>query len=75
MGENAVLARALVEGVGVCAQALGPAFAVGGRCMYTVLIPLLERLADPSPSVSAAAWAAVGSICIHCGYSSFEHLV
>lgn len=75
IGENAALARALVEGVGVCARALGPDFVAGGRCMYTVLIPLLERIADPSPSVAAAASAAVGSICIHCGYSSFEQLV
>lgn len=75
LAENAVLARALLEGVGVCARALGRRFAAGGRVMYTVLIPLMERLADPSPSVAAAAAAAVGSICLHCGYGGLEELV
>ena len=36
---------------------------------------LLERLADPCPSVSAAAAAAIGSFCVHCGYPSFDELV
>ena len=75
IAENAVLARALLEGIGAFAHALGRRFAAGGRLMYTVLIPLLERLADPCPSVASSAAAAVGSLCLHSGYSSLEHLV
>lgn len=75
LAENAVLARSLVEGVGAMARALGPRFAARGRLMYTVLIPLFERLADPCPSVAAAAHAAVDSLCLHCGYRGLDALV
>ncbi len=75
LAQNAVLARALLEGVGAFARALGHRFAAGGRLMYTVLIPLLERLADPCPSVASSAAAAVGSLCLHSGYSGLEDLV
>ena len=75
LGENALLARVLLEGVGVFARALGARCRADGRLMYTVLIPVLERMADPCPSVSAAAAAAIGSLCVHCGYSTFDELV
>ncbi|CAL8470133.1 g9675 [Coccomyxa elongata] len=75
LAQNAVLAKALLEGVGAFARALGHRFAAGGRLMYTVLIPLLERLADPCPSVASSAAAAVGSLCLHSGYSGLEDLV
>ncbi len=75
LAENAVLARTLVEGVGALARALGPRFAARGALMYTVLIPLFERLADPCPSVAAAAHTAVDSLCLHCGYSGLDALV
>ena len=75
LGENALLARVLLEGVGAFARALGGRYRASGRLMYTVLIPLLERLADPCPSVSAAAAAAIGSLCVHSGYASFDELV
>lgn len=75
LGENALLARVLLEGVGSFARALGMRYRRNGRLMYTVLIPVLERLADPCPSVSAAAGAAMGSLCLHSGYSSFNELV
>ncbi len=70
-----MLTRALLEGVGAFARALGRRYAAGGRLMYTVLIPVLERLSDPCPSVASAASAAVGSICLHCGYAGLEELV
>ena len=73
LGENALLARVLLEGVvGVFARALGARCRADGRLMYTVLIPVLERMADPCPSVSAAAAAAIGSLCAHGGYSTFR---
>ena len=75
LGENALLARVLLESVGSFARALGMRYRQNGRLMYTVLIPVLERLADPCPSVSAAAGAAMGSLCLHSGYSSFTELV
>ena len=75
LGENALLARVLLEGVGVFARALGARCRSNGRLMYTVLIPVLERMADPCPSVSAAAAAAIGSLCAHGGYSTFDELV
>ncbi|KAK9915923.1 hypothetical protein WJX75_006066 [Coccomyxa subellipsoidea] len=75
LAENALLARALLEGVGAFGRALGRRYAAGGRLMFTVLIPALERLADPCPSVASAASAAVASICLHCGYTGLEELV
>ncbi|CAL5218647.1 g350 [Coccomyxa viridis] len=75
LGENALLARVLLEGVGAFARALGGRYPASGRLMYTVLIPLLERLANPCPSVSAAAAVAIGSLCVHSSYASFDELV
>ena len=75
LGENALLTRVLLEGVGVFACALGMRCRSNGRLMYTVLIPVLERMADPCPSVSAAAAAAIASLCVHSGYSTFDELV
>ena len=75
LGENALLARVLLEGVGVFARALGARCRADGRLMYTVLIPVLERMADPCPSVSAAAAAAIASLCMHGGFSTFDELV
>ena len=75
LGENALLARILLEGVGAFARTLGVCCRANSRLMYTVLIPVLERLADSCPSVSAAAAAAIGSLCLHCGYSTFDELV
>ena len=75
LGENPLLARVLLEGVGAFPRALGRRYRDSGRLMYTILIPVLERLADPCPSVSAAAAAAISSLCVHCGYPSFDELV
>lgn len=75
LGENALLARVLLEGMGAFARALGRRYRESGRLTYVVLIPLLERLADPCPSVCASAAAAIGSLCLHCGYPSFDKLV
>jgi hypothetical protein len=75
LGENALLARVLLEGVGSFARALGMRYRQNGCLMYNVLIPVLERLADPCPSVSAAAGAAMGSLCMHSFYYSFTELV
>lgn len=65
LGENALLARALAEAVGGIARALGPAMA--RRLLRTVLLPLLERLAEPCGLVAGAAGDALDSVCAHCG--------
>ena len=70
MGENAVLIRALLEAVGTFARLLGRRFSTNGLILRKVLLLLLERLADPCPSVASSAAAAVGSLCLHCGYPS-----
>ena len=67
VGQNALLARTLLEAVGAAARAAGPRFASSGRLLRPALLPLLERMADPCASVAAAARAALGSVCSHCG--------
>ena len=75
LGRNALLVRAACEAVGTAARSVGPAFSSDGRLLRPALLPLLERLADPCPSVAASAAAAVGSICLHCGPPTFQQLV
>ncbi|KAL0037252.1 hypothetical protein WJX79_008456 [Trebouxia sp. C0005] len=75
LGENAVLIRALLEAVGTFARVLGPRFASNGLILRKVLLLLLERLADPCPSVAASAGAALGSLCLHCCYPSRQALL
>jgi hypothetical protein len=68
LGENVILIRSLLDAVGCCARVLGPAFATSGTPLRLVLLPLLERLGDPCPSVTATADDAISSICLHCNY-------
>ena len=75
LGENAVLIRAVLEAVGTFARMLGPRFASNGLILRKVLLLLLERLADPCPSVAASAGAALGALCLHCGYPSRQTLL
>ncbi|KAK9820989.1 hypothetical protein WJX81_002818 [Elliptochloris bilobata] len=75
LGQNALLARVLLEAVGAMARAAGPRFASSGRLLRPMLLPLLERLADPCPSVAASAAAAISSVCSHCGYAGLDGLV
>ena len=67
--------RALLDAVGVAARVLGPSLSDPGTQLRVMLLPLLERLGDPSPSVAAAASDAVASICQHCGYVGLQDLV
>lgn len=75
LGGNALLIRAMLEAVGVFARVLGPPFASRGVIMRKVLLVLLERLADPCPSVASSAAAALGAVCLHCGYPSRRALL
>ncbi len=75
LGENAVLIRALLEAVGTFARVLGPRFATSGLILRKVLLVMLERLADPCPSVATSAAAAIGALCLHCGYPSRQALL
>lgn len=69
LGANALLLRGLIDCVGTAARCAGPAFSTGSsKLLRTVLLPLLERLSDPCPMVSAAAAGALDSICLHTGY-------
>lgn len=69
LAENALLVKALLEGVGVCARACGPRFASSGQLLRPVLLPLLERLGDGCSAVAAAAQDALACLCANCGYS------
>ncbi|KAK9788844.1 hypothetical protein WJX73_002626 [Symbiochloris irregularis] len=75
LAENAVLARALLEGVGVCARACGPRFASSGKLLRQVLLPLLERLGDGCTAVAAAAHDVLACLCANCGYAGQQALV
>ena len=75
LGENAVLIRAVLEAVGTFARMLGSRMASNGLILRKVLLLLLERLADPCPSVAASAGAALGALCLHCGYPSRQALL
>ena len=75
LGENAILIRAMLEAVGVFARVLGRRFASSGVILRKVLLVLLERLADPCPSVATSAGAALGAVCLHCGYPSRQALL
>ncbi len=75
VGQNALLARVLLEAVGAAARASGPRFASSGRLLRPALLPLLERLADPCASVAAPARAALGSVCAHCGCAMTDERV
>ena len=65
----------MLEAVGVFARVLGQRFASSGVILRKVLLVLLERLADPCPSVATSAAAALGAVCLHCGYSSRQALL
>ena len=65
----------MLEAVGVFARVLGRRFASSGVILRKVLLVLLERLADPCPSVATSAGAALGAVCLHCGYPSRQALL
>jgi TELO2-interacting protein 1 len=74
-GENIILSRALLESVGVFALSVGPQYAVPGQLLRVTLLPVLERLGDPSAAVASSAAAAFGCICRASGYASLTDLV
>lgn len=65
----------MLEAVGVFARVLGPRFVSSGVILRKVLLLLLERLGDPCPSVASSAAAALGVLCLHCGYPSRRALL
>lgn len=72
---NALMLRVLLEGVGVAGRVMKDRFTSSGRHVLTVLMPTLQRLADPCPLVAAAADVALTAICVYGGLSSLHHLV
>lgn len=68
LGANALLLRCLVDCAGTVARCAGPHFR-RGRLLRGALLPLLERLADPTPLLSAAAAGALDCVCRHTGYA------
>lgn len=75
VGENIVLARALLEAVGVFATSVGARYAASGVLLRIVLLPVLERLGDPAAAVASSAAAAFGCICRSSGYRGLPDLV
>ncbi|GAX83180.1 hypothetical protein CEUSTIGMA_g10606.t1 [Chlamydomonas eustigma] len=65
---NILLSRCLLDSVGTMARCLG-AERMRDKVLRTVLLPLMERLADPASAVRSAAEGALASLCLHCGYS------
>lgn len=55
LGGNALVQKALLEMIGVCAKITGRNFATSGCTLRIVLMPVLERLGDPCPLVQSAA--------------------
>ncbi|CAG9461988.1 unnamed protein product [Pedinophyceae sp. YPF-701] len=75
LGLSAALLRACLELTGTLARALPTAFPARASLLATVLVPLLERAEDPAGAVAAAAEAALGSVCVHCGFGSLRRLL
>lgn len=68
LGSNALMLRSLAEASGAAGRVLGTRLGGTGRTLRGVLIPLLERLADPCALVAGAAGNALTCISHHCGY-------
>ncbi|KAG1680797.1 hypothetical protein FOA52_008130 [Chlamydomonas sp. UWO 241] len=68
LAANAALAASLACAVGVCCRCLGDRLSTLGRPLRAALLPLLERLADPSRHVCGAASAALSTLCAACGF-------
>lgn len=70
-----ILIRSLLDAVGTLARVLGKQYATEGAFLRIAILPLLERLGDPSPAVAGIAEDVIRSICGHCGYSGLQELV
>lgn len=68
LGYNILLLRSALECIGSCASAMGNEFSKHGQLVRLVLLPLLEKLADPAPLVVSSCEASLQCICTHCGY-------
>ena len=75
LGTNLMLIRSMLDAVGTFAHALGPEYASSGVLLRLVLVPLLERLGDPSPAVAAAAEEVLMVVCSSCKYTGLQDLV
>lgn len=65
---NAILLQRCLVFVGVAARCLKVGFVDDGECTVTCLLPVVERYAEDSQYVSAAAKDTVHGICRFCGY-------
>jgi hypothetical protein len=74
LGENAMLARGLLDAAGCLALALGQRIARSGRVRRALLLPLLERAPDSSPPVASAAAAALAALVSAAGYATLGDL-
>ena len=75
LGVNVMLIRSLLDAVGTFASALGSAYASAGGLLRVVLLPLLERLGDPSPAVALTAEEVLVGMCTSCNYTGLQDLV
>ena len=63
-----------MDAVGTIASISKASYALSGL-IRTALLPLLERLGDPSPGVSQAAEEVMDVVCASCGYAGLPDLV
>ena len=70
-----MLTRSLLDAVGTFACAIGTEYASSGILLRAVLVPLLERLGDPSPAVATAAEEVLVAVCDSCNYTGLRDLV
>jgi hypothetical protein len=78
LGANALLLRCLADAAGTVHRCHGSSSSsssagsgnssITSKLIRICLLPLLERFADPCPLVSAAAAAALASVCRYNGY-------
>lgn len=75
LGLNALVLRVCLEACGALARSIGPAFLSHARLLPACLLPMVERIDDPSSAVAGAARAALAAVCAAGGHGSLRALL
>ena len=67
--------RVCLEACGALARSIGPAFLSHARLLPACLLPMVERIDDPSSAVAGAARAALAAVCAAGGHGSLRALL